>query len=1437
MIKKSVIFLLISFLIAASPAFVFGDPDKALPTGATPAVPGSATIVPDGDKGLIITLLLNHVTIDYDAYNIGRDAHVNYQWFGNGIADVINNVIGSSASRIDGTITAPNNVNVWLSNPNGITIGTYANINVGSFLATTLNMSKDEFGNFIFSKTGTKDAYIINNGNITANRPGGYVYLLSQAVDNKGVIVANLGIVTLASGEKIKVLSLDNKDLVQVQILKETQEKIFGPDGQINSGVKNSGDIYNDGGRVILTAKVLNTVFDYAINNTGFIRAASLVNNNGVVELIAEGPSPVINTGTIEAGSIKVSVTGSDFINRGSLCAKLLSGTKDIGGDIDIAAKNLISELGKKITADRLITIDVDTIVEVVYAPNGTAVAASEADIVNAGAVINAPTVNVTMRKLGTSSSPVYIKAANLYIKRIEGNIDILESLGIGTSVLMRGPPEGFGSLIYFKDSNLTLDAAHVELMGSAPITFYGNITFYNFICTVPGKEIYFEAGKTYTFLGALKIQGAYAEQIKLLSSEAGKQWYIDIDGAKDLTYIWVSDSYNISSAEIVLGDESTDRGNTVGWDPTRTWDGTTGNWNDPTKWSGGVTPGAGDAVIINAGTVSYNLASATVLSLTIGSGATLNFNRSGGSSLTVTGDVTNNSTIAVVDQPGTNSHTLNIAGNFTNNGTFTASAGTGSNRDSLTVVFNGSSNTQSIGGSSTTVFRNLTIDNANGVTLNSDISITGTRTLNNGAKFKVAITGITANNKVYNGDNVAALNASSAALSAMVTGDKVNIGTGSATATFSDKNVGNGKIVTVSGVTISGQDAGDYSITQPTGLTANITPKALTVTGITAGSRVYDGTNTAAINTASAALSGVISGETVNLDKSAASGTFSDKNVGNFKTVTISGLAINGADSSNYTVTQPTTTANITTRPITVTAVTDTKTYDHTTSSTGIPTITSGTLASGDTVTWGQAFNTDNAGTGRILTPAGTVSDGNGGNNYAVTFVTNNTGVINPKTISVNGITANDKVYNGDIVAVLNTGGASLVGKITGDTVILHTQGASGAFSDKNVGNSKTVTISGLTITGGDASNYTLVQPTTTANITARPITVTAVTDTRIYDGTTSSSGIPTITSGSLAAGDSAVWSQAFNNKNAGTGKILTPSGTVSDGNSGNNYNVTFANNNTGIINTRSITVTADPGQTKVYGNIDPAFTYTNTPLVGADSFTGALGRAPGETVAGGPYAINQGTLSAGTNYTITFVGNNFAITAKTLTVTGITANNKTYDGTTNATLNTTGAGLTGVIGPDVVTLNTALALGAFNTPDIGVGKTVTISGLSLGGADAGNYLLPVPQAATTADITPVLPPSVSDSALLSNVLDQLSNLNPPRYPLPDATTLIRYQPNTFTPQVGPVYFYHPLTSYDMAAFDSMTLNAGAYQFINGYIDLVGHEGLRSMFEPRRGH
>ena len=119
-------------------------------------------------------------------------------------------------------------------------------------------------------------------------------------------------------------------------------------------------------------------------------------------------------------------------------------------------------------------------------------------------------------------------------------------------------------------------------------------------------------------------------------------------------------------------------------------------------------------------------------------------------------------------------------------------------------------------------------------------------------------------------------------------------------------------KAVTVSGLALTGADAANY-VLAPLTVTADISAATLTVTGITASDKVFDGTTDATIDTTGASLVGLVGGDDVTLDVSMAIGTFDTPDVGNDKTVFITGLSLTGADSGNYTLTQPTTTASIT--------------------------------------------------------------------------------------------------------------------------------------------------------------------------------------------------------------------------------------------------------------------------------------------------------------------------------------------------------------------------------------------------------------------------------------------------------------------------------------------------------------------------------------------
>jgi len=121
-----------------------------------------------------------------------------------------------------------------------------------------------------------------------------------------------------------------------------------------------------------------------------------------------------------------------------------------------------------------------------------------------------------------------------------------------------------------------------------------------------------------------------------------------------------------------------------------------------------------------------------------------------------------------------------------------------------------------------------------------------------------------------------------------------------------------------------------------------------------------------------------------------------------------------------------------------------------------------------------------------------------------------------------------------------------------------------------------------------------------------------------------------------------------------------------------------------------------------------------------------------------GTAYAVTGDELYSSV-YDIDYTGGTLDVTAAPISaVTGIAAADKVYDRTTAATLDAGGAGFTGMVAGD--TLRVATAMGAFADETVGNDKTVTITGITLGGADAANYVLADDTAMVTADIAPSL-------------------------------------------------------------------------------------------------
>ena len=289
----------------------------ALPNGGQ-VVGGQATISQPTSQSLQIQQSTDKAIINWQQFSIGAGQAVRFsQPSIRSIA--LNRVVGIDPSVILGQLQA--NGRIFLINPNGILFGAGAQINVGGLLATTLQIRDEDFmaGRYLFAQDPLKGLKsVVNQGTIHVSDHG-FVVLAAPGVSNEGMIVANLGTTVLASGKALTV-DLMGDGLINYAISGKILDQVTGPAGKpLSSAVSNSGTIQADGGQVILSARASGDVFSSVVNQSGVIRAHSLVNNGGVVRL--EGSDPVANTGTVgwQANLGKVQNADGKVLNTGTI--------------------------------------------------------------------------------------------------------------------------------------------------------------------------------------------------------------------------------------------------------------------------------------------------------------------------------------------------------------------------------------------------------------------------------------------------------------------------------------------------------------------------------------------------------------------------------------------------------------------------------------------------------------------------------------------------------------------------------------------------------------------------------------------------------------------------------------------------------------------------------------------------------------------------------------------------------------------------------------------------------------------------------------------------------------------------------------------------------------------------------------------------------------
>ncbi|MDP9588552.1 UNVERIFIED_ORG: hypothetical protein J2W19_001098 [Shinella zoogloeoides] len=531
-------------------------------------------------------------------------------------------------------------------------------------------------------------------------------------------------------------------------------------------------------------------------------------------------------------------------------------------------------------------------------------------------------------------------------------------------------------------------------------------------------------------------------------------------------------------------------------------------------------------------------------------------------------------------------------------------------------------------------------------------------------------------------------------------------------TLTYSTSGLVNGDTVTGSLGTSAGQysGVGNYAITGSftassnyvltyTGADLTVTPRSITVTA-DAQSKTYGDVNPVLTYTAA----GLVNGDTLGGSLATFAGQYS--NTGDY------GIVLGTLMNSNYAISYTGANLTVGTRAVAVTADALSKSYGDVNPT---MTYTATGLVNGDTLS------------GSLTTSAGRYSDvgvyaiGQGtlaNGNYAINYTSANL-TIGQRALSVMA-DAVSKTY-GDMNPTLTY---TATGLVNNDMLSGGLTTSTGQYSD--------VGTYGVTVgTLAASSNYALSYTGSTLTVTPKTISVVAGALFKTYGDvnpalTYTVSGLVNndILSGSLTTSAG---------RYSDVGAYAIERGTLA---ASSNYVIDYAGANL-TIGARSITVVAD-ATSRLYGDVNPVFTYVATGLVNGDNLSGVLATAADAHSSAGSYAINQGTL-ANANYAISYTESNLTIGQRAITV---TANNlKRYYGTANPPLTWTVGGL-GLVNGD--TLSGGLTTTATRTSSLG--QYTIMQGTLMASA---NYAMTFNPATLTVAALLAMPSGASASSL----------------------------------------------------------------------------------------
>ncbi len=306
-------------------------PGAAAAGPAGGAVAGGSAAIAQSANTTTITQTTDRAILNWQSFDVNAGERVQFQQ-PSASSVTLNRVTGSaSASQINGQITA--NGKLFLINPNGVVFGQGAQVNVGGLVASTANISDQNFlaGNDAFDQAGNPNASVENHGTITVS-DAGLAALVAPTVKNSGTITANLGRVNLGAGDTF-TLDLYGDGLINLQASADVQHLL----------VEHSGEIHANGGTVTISAAQASHTMDSLINLTGLVEARSVATQEGTVILSAPGANAEARGAAPEAARSTVLVAGQIDVSGAHAGEK--------GGRIDAVADRVGILTGAHLTA------------------------------------------------------------------------------------------------------------------------------------------------------------------------------------------------------------------------------------------------------------------------------------------------------------------------------------------------------------------------------------------------------------------------------------------------------------------------------------------------------------------------------------------------------------------------------------------------------------------------------------------------------------------------------------------------------------------------------------------------------------------------------------------------------------------------------------------------------------------------------------------------------------------------------------------------------------------------------------------------------------------------------------------------------------------------------------------------------------------------------